>query len=225
MSKVSEQERRAAARAKRRSKSEQDGSGDDNGKVDTDGAEPVLDPADALRTAASAAIAGAAVGAAKAIARRRQQEPAQAADGQPGDEEPAEAPEEERSADAAADEPVAQEAREPEPQPEPEAEPESEPEPEREQHELRSSEPGEVSRIVRRAREQLRDLRGLDAESVSSIKHTGDGWRVCLDVVELRRVPESTDVLGTYEVDLDDDGNLLAYERTARYHRSEAERR
>ncbi len=60
---------------------------------------------------------------------------------------------------------------------------------------------------------------------MSSIKHTGDGWRVCLDVVELKRVPESTDVLGIYEVDLDDDGNLLTFERTARYHRAEAERR
>jgi hypothetical protein len=78
--------------------------------------------------------------------------------------------------------------------------------------------------MVERARRQLRELRGADAESVSSIRRTSDGWRVGLEVVELHRIPESTDVLATFEVTLDGDGNLLTFERTRRYYRSEAER-
>lgn len=219
MSKVSEQERRAAARAERAKAAQKPATG--NGAMPEDGGEPLLDPGDALRTAASAAIAGAAVGAAKAIARRRQQEPAAAeAHEEPRDEEPAEdpAPVDEEQPElqpvaAAAGDSEVEDADEPEPRPEPEPE----------AH--RPAEAGEVSRIVQRAREQLRDFRGMDAETVSSIRRTQGGWRVGLDVVEVKRVPDSTDVLGTYEVDLDDDGNLITFERVARYHRSEADRR
>jgi len=83
----------------------------------------------------------------------------------------------------------------------------------------------ETRRIVETAREQLESLRGAAAEAVSSIRHTGDGWRVGLEVVEVHRVPESTDVMATYEIELDDDGNLRTFERTARYYRSEADHR
>jgi len=40
----------------------------------------------------------------------------------------------------------------------------------------------------------------------------------------VHRIPESTDVLATYELDLDEEGHLITFERTARYHRSEADR-
>ena len=58
---------------------------------------------------------------------------------------------------------------------------------------------------------------------MSSFGRTRDGWRVTLEVLELRRVPETTDVLASYLVELDRDGNLVAYERLHRYHRSEAQ--
>jgi hypothetical protein len=45
---------------------------------------------------------------------------------------------------------------------------------------------------------------------------------VTLEVVELRRIPESTDVLASYEVELDGDGNFLSFERGGRYSRSQA---
>ena len=41
--------------------------------------------------------------------------------------------------------------------------------------------------------------------------------------MELERIPPSTDVLASYEVALDGDGNLLGYERTRRYVRSQAD--
>ena len=52
---------------------------------------------------------------------------------------------------------------------------------------------------------------------------TSNGWKVTLEVVELRRIPESTDVLASYEVELDGDGKLLGFERGGRYTRSQAE--
>ena len=83
---------------------------------------------------------------------------------------------------------------------------------------------GDLQSIVRRARALLGDLHGTDAESVSSVARTRNGWTVGLEVVEVRRIPDSTDILATYEVELDGDGNVARFERTRRYHRAEADR-
>jgi len=81
----------------------------------------------------------------------------------------------------------------------------------------------ELVEIATKARELLRSLRGVDAESVSAVGRTDNGWRVALEVVELRRIPDSTDVLASYEVELDGDGGFLGFERGRRYSRSQAE--
>jgi|1185.fasta_scaffold271674_1 hypothetical protein len=85
------------------------------------------------------------------------------------------------------------------------------------------AEGGEIAEMATHARELLRSVRGVDAESVSGISRTPNGWTVTLEVVELRRIPESTDVLATYEVELDGDGKYLGFSRGRRYSRSQAE--
>ena len=42
-----------------------------------------------------------------------------------------------------------------------------------------------------------------------------------LEVVEVARIPESTDVLATYELVLDDEKNLASVTRRRRYRRSQ----
>jgi hypothetical protein len=81
----------------------------------------------------------------------------------------------------------------------------------------------DVRDVVPRARSQLIELLGRDAESVSGIVRANGHWSVTLEVVEVRRVPESTDVLASYEVVLDDDGNVARLQRTHRYRRSQVE--
>jgi hypothetical protein len=71
--------------------------------------------------------------------------------------------------------------------------------------------------------EALRDLTSLEPEAAVGLQWDGESWLVTLDVLELRRVPDTTDLLATYVVQLDDDGGLLGYERTRRFQRSQAE--
>ena len=73
------------------------------------------------------------------------------------------------------------------------------------------------------AREHLQQLLGKEADSVTGLEPADDGWVVTLEVVEVSRIPASTDVLATYEVVLDDDGRLVRYRRGGRYYRSQAE--
>src|SRR5436190_1655698 len=82
------------------------------------------------------------------------------------------------------------------------------------------SEPGTV---VPRARRELERLLGREAESVSGFERDNGHWKVNLEVVELRRIPDSSDVLGSYELVLDDKGKVARMTRTRRYQRSEVE--
>jgi len=67
-------------------------------------------------------------------------------------------------------------------------------------------------------------LFGRPMESVLGIQRgEEDGWMVTVQVVELERIPHSTDVLGVYQVELDDEGELVGYRRQRRYHRSQSD--
>ena len=76
--------------------------------------------------------------------------------------------------------------------------------------------------IATRAVEQMQDLIGRPVEAVTGLEQDGDDWTVTLEVLELERIPTTTDVLGRYEVKLDQDGELQGAQRTRRYPRSEA---
>lgn len=77
---------------------------------------------------------------------------------------------------------------------------------------------GEIARTAVRA---LAELTGRRPENVLGLRRDEDGWKVTVELVELSRVPYSTDMLGCYVVSLDDDGELIGYERTRRYVRSQ----
>jgi|SRR5690349_7262124 gas vesicle protein GvpO len=47
------------------------------------------------------------------------------------------------------------------------------------------------------------------------------GWIVEVETVEDRRIPSSADILALYEMELDPDGEMLAYQRTRRYMRGQ----
>jgi hypothetical protein len=77
--------------------------------------------------------------------------------------------------------------------------------------------------LVRAAARTLAELTGRQPENVLGIRRDDDGWKVELEVVELHRIPQATDVLGCYVVTVDDDGELVSYERRRRYLRSQTE--
>ncbi len=74
-----------------------------------------------------------------------------------------------------------------------------------------------------RAGEILDDLVDGPVEGVSGVCRTEEGWRVGVDVLELSRIPDTTSLLATYEVDLDSGGELLEYCRTRRFRRGAAD--
>jgi hypothetical protein len=77
---------------------------------------------------------------------------------------------------------------------------------------------------ISRVRRELPELLGRPIESVLGVERDDDGgWKVKVQVVELSRIPSTTDVLGAYSVTLDKSGELVGYSRSRRYHRNQTD--
>ncbi len=64
-------------------------------------------------------------------------------------------------------------------------------------------------------------LIGREFDAVSEIAPTDDGWRAVVEVVERRSVPDTQDVIGRYEIELDTGGTVHGYRRLDRYRRGD----
>jgi hypothetical protein len=78
-----------------------------------------------------------------------------------------------------------------------------------------------AAEIAERAKGELSRITGLDADHVSAVMNGSDGWHVTVDLIELRRIPASTDVLAAYQAVFAPTGSLLSYRRTRRYFRDQ----
>jgi hypothetical protein len=77
---------------------------------------------------------------------------------------------------------------------------------------------------IERVRRDLPQLLGRPVEAVLGLQRADDkGWTVTVQVVELSRIPTTTDVLGSYEVTIDERGELVGYRRDRRYHRNQTD--
>jgi hypothetical protein len=65
----------------------------------------------------------------------------------------------------------------------------------------------------------VQELTGYTPEAVTGLEWDGEHWQVTVDVLELARIPNTTDLLGSYQVQLDEDGTLRGYRRIARFQR------
>ena len=77
--------------------------------------------------------------------------------------------------------------------------------------------------LTRAARQIVEDLTSYTPEAVSGFQWDGEAWLVTVDVCEMRRIPNTTDVMATYVVQLDESGGLLGYKRERRFQRGHAE--
>lgn len=75
--------------------------------------------------------------------------------------------------------------------------------------------------LIRKVKTQVQELTGFFADSVSDFNSTENGWVTTVNVLELKRIPPSTDLLAAYQITLDVDGNVTGYHRFRRYLRDQ----
>ena len=67
--------------------------------------------------------------------------------------------------------------------------------------------------IIKKAQEKFAQLSKIPVDGVTGLSKSEEGWIVSLEGLERRAIPDTMDVLGLYEVRLDNEGNLLGFER------------
>jgi hypothetical protein len=68
----------------------------------------------------------------------------------------------------------------------------------------------------------VQELTGYAPEAVTGLEWDGESWQVTVDVLELTRVPNTTDMLASYVVQLDEAGTLRGMRRARRFQRGQA---
>jgi hypothetical protein len=87
-----------------------------------------------------------------------------------------------------------------------------------------STDNGDLSALdlARAALVAIDELTGYSPEAATGLEWDGEAWCVTVEALELQRVPNTTDVLGQYQVRLDGQGTLRGYKRVRRFVRGEA---
>lgn len=68
--------------------------------------------------------------------------------------------------------------------------------------------------MLEKAKKELADLTGFKSPSAVGFKKNGNELIATIEVIEKESIPDGMDVLGTYEVRIDDGGKIIEYKRT-----------
>jgi len=72
---------------------------------------------------------------------------------------------------------------------------------------MKASEVGEL------ALKELTKLTKLEPSGVKGASKDEEGWHVTVEMIEKKSIPDGMDLLALYEATLDDEGNVLKFER------------
>ena len=75
--------------------------------------------------------------------------------------------------------------------------------------------------IAQQVKEQLAELTHIKPDTISAISKDDKGWHIVVEMIEMKRIPEATDMLASYETLSDEEGNLINFHRTRRYLREQ----
>lgn len=80
-----------------------------------------------------------------------------------------------------------------------------------------------ADQIIKKAQEDYARVSKTQVDGVTGLSKTEEGWVVSLEALERKAIPDTMDVLGLYEVRVDNEGNLLGFERKRLRKRSDTE--
>jgi hypothetical protein len=70
-----------------------------------------------------------------------------------------------------------------------------------------------ANEVIKKAQEEFVRLGKKPADGVTGLSKTEEGWTILLEALERKAIPDTMDVLGLYELHLDNKGKLLGLDR------------
>jgi len=71
-----------------------------------------------------------------------------------------------------------------------------------------------AAQAIERAKKQLSDLVERKPSSVTAVSKDEKGWHISLEMLERKAIPDHMDLLARYDVLLDDEGNVVNFDRS-----------
>jgi hypothetical protein len=65
------------------------------------------------------------------------------------------------------------------------------------------------------------DVIGRSLDGIVEVSRNDDNWRAVVEIIERRSVPDTQDILGQYEIELDESGEVIGYRRLEKYRRAD----
>ncbi len=70
-----------------------------------------------------------------------------------------------------------------------------------------------TAQAIDRVKKQLSDLVERQLSSVLAVSKDEEGWHISLEMMERKAIPDHMDLLARYDVLLDDEGNVVNFDR------------
>jgi hypothetical protein len=70
-----------------------------------------------------------------------------------------------------------------------------------------------ANEIIERATKEFINLGKNPTSGVTGLSRTNEGWTVQMESLERKAIPDTMDVLGLYELRIDESGNLMGLDR------------
>lgn len=80
----------------------------------------------------------------------------------------------------------------------------------------------DIMEIRKKAFSNAKDALNKQPESVSSLEKTEKGWKMEVEVLERKAVPDTFDLLSVFELSLDASGNILGFKQVKKIRRGDS---
>ena len=81
-----------------------------------------------------------------------------------------------------------------------------------------------IAETIFKAKESLTRLTNRELDGVIGVSKEGNEWKIILELIERKGIPDSSDILGIYEMRLDEGGEILAFNRIKLRRRGDTEK-
>ncbi len=80
-----------------------------------------------------------------------------------------------------------------------------------------------LTEAITKAKECLPELTDRKFNSVTGISNVDGEWKITLELIERKGIPDTSDILGIYELSLGNEGELISFNRSKLRRRGDAE--
>ena len=70
-----------------------------------------------------------------------------------------------------------------------------------------------ANEVIEKARKEFVSVGKKPADGITGLSKTEEGWSILMEALERKAIPDTMDVLGLYELRLDNEGHLLSLDR------------